>query len=86
MMHETEVKKMLDRAFEEEALIVGGLAALYELNDDVVCRLMSGMDAVREKVLRHLKHVRRKKHTKRLRPDLTPHPAIEKFLAKVRSA
>lgn len=86
MMSEAEVKEMLDRVFEEEALIIGGLVALYEVNDDVVSKIMNGLDAVREKEMRRLERGRAKENGARSRPDFTPHPAIEEFLAKVRSA
>jgi len=86
MMSEAEVKEMLDRTFEEEALIIGGLVALYHVGDDVVFKLMNGLDAVRDKALRRLERGRAKENGARSRPDFTPHPAIEEFLEKARSA
>jgi len=84
-MSEAEVKDILDSAFEEEALIIGGLVALYDVGNDVVSKLMNGLDAVREKALRRLERGRAKEHGTRPRPDFTPHPEIERFLEKVRS-
>jgi len=85
-MSEAEVKDMLDSAFEEEALIIGGLVALYNVADDVVFKLMNGLDAVRDKAMKRLDRGRARENGTRSRPDFTPHPAIEEFLAKVRSA
>ena len=85
-MSEAEVKDMLDSTFEEEALIIGGLVAIYDVGNDVVSKLMNGLDAVRDKALKRLERGRTKENGARPRPDFTPHPAIEEFLAKVRSA
>ena len=86
MVSEAEVKDVLDRVFEEEALIIGGLVALYDVSDDVVFKLINGLDAVRDKALRRLERGRAKENGARSRPDFTPHPAIEEFLEKVRTA
>lgn len=85
MVNEAEVREMLNRVFEEEALIIGGLVALYDVSDDIVFKLMDGLDAVRDKALRRLERGRAKENGVRSRPDFTPHPAIEEFLEKVRA-
>jgi len=88
MLTMTEARELVDDLFEEEALLVGGLAAVRGMDDDLVWRLMRSLDAIRRKVLRRLGDTG---------PDdgggmpseqsnLKPHPAVEEFLIKMRRA
>lgn len=82
---ETAREIVLD-LFEEEALIIGGLAAIHELEDDLVWRLMQNLDVLLGKTLERLQDRDQPSNpngnTKP--PNIKPHPAIEEFLAKLR--
>jgi len=88
MLSKEEVKNLVDDLFEEEALLVGGLAAVHGMGDDLVWRLMKSLDAIRRKVLRRLGDTGPDDvcGMQPERPHLKPHPAVEEFLLKLRSA
>lgn len=78
MLSTAEARELIDDLFEEEALLLGGLIALHDVDDDLVWRLVRSLDAIRRKALR------------RLAADAgpqtpLPHPAIEQFLETVRA-
>jgi hypothetical protein len=88
MLSKAEARGLIDDVFEEEALVIGGLVAVHDLDDDVVWRLVQNLDVIRGKVLRRLEdnepdgeNDRAPKPTK-----LKPHPAIEEFLLTLRRA
>ena len=76
MLSKTEATDLINDIFEEEALALGGLIAVHELEDDLVWRWVKNLDLIREKALLRLKTDSR----------LQPHPAIEDFLASVRGS
>lgn len=86
MISKTEVKQLIDNIFEEEALLLGGLVAVHGLDDDFVWRFIKNLDLIRDNALRSLDD--RKSASVEATPttglDLTPHPAIEDFLLKLR--
>ena len=85
MLSEAEAKDMIVDLFEEEALVIGGLVAVHGVEDDMVWRLVRSLDTVCRKALRRLEtgDESRRDGTQ---PNLNPHPAIELFLRKLRSA
>jgi len=70
-------KEIIRDLFEEEALVIGGLLVVHEVDDDFVWRLIRSLDAIRLKSLSRLETAE---------PDLgvDPHPAIEEFLRRLR--
>ena len=88
MLSEAKVKRTIQELFEEQALVIGGLLPFHEVDDEFVWKLLKGLDVVRNSAVRQLSGSppmtsfgdRRKKLT------LTPHPAVEDFLAKVRES
>ena len=76
-------KNLIDDLFEELALVIGGLAAVHEMEDDLVWRLVKNLDVVRGKALRRLEDRTEKEGPERS-PNLKPHPAIEDFLRNLR--
>ena len=81
-----EARSLILELFEEEALVIGGLAAFYDVEDDLVWRLIRSLDTIRTRVLQRL-GARESAGTNRLasgRADLKPHPAIQDFLLKLR--
>lgn len=85
MLSKADVKALINDLFEEEALVIGGLIAVYELDDDLVWRLIKNLDVIRGKILRRLDDQAPTEAPPR-RPNLKPHPAIEEFLRSIRSA
>ena len=81
MISNAQVKELIDDLFEEEALVIGGLAAVHKMDDDLVWRLVKNLDVIRRKVLRRIDD--KTPDNGGLSPkqsNITPHPAIEEFL------
>lgn len=85
-MSTPDVKKLIDDLFEEEALVIGGLIAVHELDDDLVWRLVKSLDVIRGKILRRLadREPPDDEGPPLRRPNVKPHPAIEEFLLSLR--
>lgn len=79
-----EARMLIDDIFEEEALVIGGLVAVHEIDDDLVWRLIQNLDAIRARTLRRLPDEERAGEAASREPDLRPHPAIEEFLLSLR--
>ncbi|RJP18956.1 MAG: hypothetical protein C4529_11880 [Deltaproteobacteria bacterium] len=88
MISKAEAKELINDLFEEEALVIGGLVAVHEMDDDLVWRLVKNLDVIRGKVLRRLedKAPADGDGSPPRRPNLKPHPAIEDFLLSLRRA
>ena len=52
MITKAEAQDLINGLFEEEALVLGGLVALHEVEDDLVWRLVRNLDAIRGRALR----------------------------------
>ena len=57
-MTDLDARDLINRLFEEEALALGGLAALHEVDDDLVQRLIGNMSAIRARALSRLENRR----------------------------
>ncbi len=88
MITKADAKALINDLFEEEALVIGGLVAVYELDDELVWRLIKNLDVIRGKMLRRLEDQASvdAEGPPARRPMLKPHPAIEEFLRAIRSA
>ena len=88
MISKAEAKELILDLFEEEALVIGGLAAVHKIEDDVVWRLIKNIDVIRRKVIRRLEDKTPEEGDAGAprRPNLKPHPAIEDFLLSLRRA
>jgi len=85
MITETQARDLINDLFEEEALVIGGLIAVHEMDDDLVWRLVKNLDVIRVKILRRLDDEGSLDDAEaRRRPNMRPHPAIEEFLLSVR--
>ncbi len=86
MISKAEARELINDLFEEEALIIGGLVAVHQMDDDLVWRLVKHLDVIRGKVLRRLedKAPADGDGTPSRRTNLKPHPAIEDFLLALR--
>lgn len=86
MISKAEAKELINDLFEEEALAIGGLVAVHQIDDDLVWRLVKNFDVIRGKILRRLedKAPGDGDGTPPRRTNLKPHPAIEEFLLALR--
>ena len=77
-----EVLDLIDELFEEEALVIGGLAAADGLDDDAVWKLMRNLTVIRGKLRRRVeeKSPAAQSGTDTRLPWMKPHPAVEEFL------
>lgn len=51
----TEQETVVRDAFDDVALVVGGVAVLHSLDDDLIWTLMKRLDRIRVRLLRNLK-------------------------------
>ena len=72
------VQRVVDEVFEQQALLIGGVIATHRVDDAVVWALVRGLDRIRCRTLTRL-------DVSDEHSDAEPHPAIEKFLLKLRS-
>lgn len=88
MFTTAEARELVDEVFEKEALVIGGLVAMREIDDELVWRLVKSLDVIREKTLRTLEERERSvpREETDMPLDMEPHPAIEDFLLKIRKA
>ena len=88
MISKAEATELIDDLFEEEAFVIGGLAAIHEMDDNLVRRLMRSLEVIRGKALRRLGDGTPGGGgvAKRSRERVKPHPAIEEFLRSLRRA
>ena len=86
MISKDEVKKLINDLFEEEALVLGGLVALHDIEDELVWRLARNLDLIRRKTLSRLNRSGDVDSSEPAaeRPNLKPHPAIEHLLLNIR--
>ena len=81
-------KQLVQQLLEEEALAVGGLLAVHDVDDEFVWQLFQALDSIGEKYLAEV--------SGGVSNDLTPtpggarktqpHPAVAEFLARIRRA
>jgi hypothetical protein len=84
-MDRQAVRDLVTEIFEEEALLLGGLVAVHPVTDDVVWRLVRGLDGLRQRFLRRLDEAAPARSGRPSpAPRAEPHPAIEDFLRSIR--
>jgi hypothetical protein len=85
MMTQTEAKRLVRNIFQEHALVLGGLAALDEIDDDAIWRLVRSLDTIRLRAIRRIEHFPVDPGRPEPRPaeSVKPHPAIEQFLRQI---
>ena len=73
-------------AFDDIALVVGGVAILHQLDDDLTWTLLKRLDRIRIRLLRDLKgQTRREEFEPALTKPPRVHPAVDEFLARNRA-
>lgn len=88
MISKAEARQIVNDLFEEEALILGGLFAVYRSDDDLIWRLMKSLESLRGRTLRRIADSDQPPPESRKvdMPDMAPHPAVEDFLARIHGA
>ena len=86
MISKDDAKKLINDLFEEEALVLGGLVALHDIEDELIWRLARNLDLIRRKTLSRLNRSGDVDSSEPAaeRPNLKPHPAIEHLLINIR--
>jgi len=73
-------------AFDDVALVVGGVAVLHHLDDDLTWTLMKRLDRIRVRLLRDLNgQSRRDEFEAPVAKPPRVHPAVDEFLARNRA-
>ncbi len=76
----TALESSIAELFKEEALLIGSLAANYDMNDDLIWELCRNLDLIR---LRFMKKIDQDQ-TGSNRFTKTPHPAVQELLRKIK--
>ncbi|MFH1690266.1 MAG: hypothetical protein ABIE42_08515 [Candidatus Eisenbacteria bacterium] len=86
MISKAEARSLIDDLFEEEVLVIGGLVAIHDLDDDLVWRLVRSLSAIRGRVLRRLDDELSldEMEPQEQRPKARSHPAVSEFLRSLR--
>lgn len=84
-MGRRDLHELISDLFEEEALLLGGIVALHPVGDDVIWKLVGGLERLRARYLERLAGEGRSSGTSSGAAAAAPHPAIEQFLRKVRN-
>ncbi len=84
MFSKEDTKELLDELLEEEALLIGGSIALHQVEDDFIWKLMKGLDQIRDRFMARIEDMSEDSPVTSRHLNLTPHPAIEHFLLKLR--
>ena len=86
MLGESKAQAAIDDLFEEEALVLGGLVAVHDVEDDFVWRFVRSLDVIRTKTLRRFsgREWAGGDSGEAEAGPIPPHPAIEEFLGKLR--
>jgi hypothetical protein len=86
-MDRQAVRELVTEIFEEEALLLGGIVAVCPIEDEVVWRLVRGLDRLRRRVMQRVDDAAPAApadHSPGAGAGAEPHPAIERFLREIR--
>jgi hypothetical protein len=81
-----DTESLVREAFDDIALVIGGVAALHHLDDDLTWTLMKRLDRIRIRLLSDLKGAARREDFEpaTARPPRV-HPAVDEFLVRNRA-
>jgi len=83
-MDRQALRELVTEIFEEEALLLGGIVAVHSVDDEVVWRLVRGLDRLRHRVLQRVDRAEVAPANRPRRGNGTePHPAIERFIRAI---
>lgn len=84
-MQTTDARKLLDATFEELALVLGGIFAVHDVQDEAVWQIMKHLDLAHENALAKIEgfdpDARRAASP---RSEYSHHPAVEALLLKLK--
>ena len=85
MITQDRAKRLITHVVREQAMVLGGLAALDEIDDEAVWRLIRSLEAIRLRALRRVDQLQEDKGQEEggTEPPPRPHPAIEEFLRRL---
>ena len=82
----TGTEGMVREAFDDIALLIGGVAVIHHLDDDLTWTLMKRLDRIRVRLLRDLKgNSRRDDFEPSVAQPPRVHAAVEEFLVRNRA-
>ena len=86
MIDKTQMYTVLADLFEDQARLVAALIDAHQPGDDLIWALMGGLDGLRAKALRRLDECFGGDNLVEFPGEevMTPHPAIEEYLSKIR--
>jgi len=76
-------KSSIKELFREEALLIGSLAANYDMNDDLIWELCRNLDLIRIRFIKKHNQYDRQE-TSQIGKKLHPHPAVQELLRKIK--
>ena len=81
----SDAENLVREAFNDVALVIGGVAVLHHLDDDLTWTLMKRLDRIRVRLLRDLKGISRLDGTEPVAANPPRvHAAVEEFLVRNR--
>lgn len=86
MLSQHEVKLLINDIFEEEALIIGGMAVIKKIEDDNVVRIIRNFDLLRNKFLQKIDAQSQSPEEMYLKDNQRLHPAIQEFIKKLKTS
>lgn len=79
-----KIYKFLNGVFKDLTLCLGGIFLLNQTEDKLIWTIAESLEEIYENSLKALKRLNPESPVKKkLTKDLNPHPAIEKFLARL---
>lgn len=79
-------ESLVREAFNDVALVIGGVAVLHHLDDDLTWTLMKRLDRIRVRLLRDLKGIsRREDYQPATAQPPRVHAAVDEFLVRNRA-
>lgn len=81
----TQTETLVRSALDDIVVVVGGAAALHQLDDDLVWSVMKRLDRIRVRLLRDLKVQAPRNEAEPTTPEPPRvHPAVDEFLIRNR--
>lgn len=81
-----DTEGLLREAFDDIALVIGGVAVIHHLDDDLIWTLMKRLDRIRVRLLRDLKGLAPRQEFEPVLPKAPRvHAAVEEFLLRNRA-
>lgn len=84
-MENNDVRKLLALTFEEISLVLGGIFAVREVQDEAVWQIMKHLDLAHENALAKIEgHDPDARRSTSPRSEYSHHPAVEALLLKLK--